>query len=487
MKLILKSAVMWTVFLLLVAIWGQTLVLSYIVHGSFTPIAMAGASLALGYILYFAEGLELAVADLRDKDASQITDPRTRAVLAEIQHSEGDFFSQRQIFVVSIITLVTMMLDYDALYVWPFGWITSDWARALFGVSFVTLTVLWFGQVAPKRLAILNSERFLQQSLFIFPLVKLVGTLGLVAPVEQIVARAAKWFGYDERRRLGLSLDKTFNQNFCRYGVATDSLTVSAVIKVDGSVAVTRRLVVVYGHGNVEQFGGTVHSGFGGTSHLASVAVKPVFLGTMPVGEGLNEAYPALDRLATAEATALSAAPDNLLTADQPIIVEPTVFVDDADPTAAVWSLRVATGLPEGVAPADRKTGTVAVMVCDVEATYEPGAFRATGQDAYVERFDLPTRRYSLSVTAGEGSVTTPVIRTTAVGLGQMSSPFPSEERRVAFDFCLDLAEPGKPIMYPAQGAIYRTAVEFLSVRNHASDVGGAATSHRPQPLHAAE
>ncbi len=195
----LRSVVLWTLEALLVTTWVATL-WQHAREGSFAEVFSALLVVVLLVVLYFAEGIELAVADLLDKQPEQIRDETVRNVLAEIQQQRGFFFSQRQIFVVTIIAFMTLVVSYEWIYIPGFGknYELTFW----FSLTFTTLTVLWFCQVTPKRLAVINSEQFLSQSLFLWPAIKRLGMLGLPEPSDDIVRFMEEHSVYRRKRHL---------------------------------------------------------------------------------------------------------------------------------------------------------------------------------------------------------------------------------------------------------------------------------------------
>ena len=98
-------------------------------------------------VLYYAEGLELAIADLLDKQPEQLADDKVRVVLKEIQKQSGFFFAQRQLFVVAIIAFTSLITSsYPWIYVPGLGKLSSHGIPFWFSLTFTTLTVLWFSK-----------------------------------------------------------------------------------------------------------------------------------------------------------------------------------------------------------------------------------------------------------------------------------------------------------------------------------------------------
>jgi hypothetical protein len=197
----LRRLILWLLWLWLAIIWLATLRALW-QAGSHSPVLLALLVVALLVVLYFAEGIELAVTDLLDKEPEQLRDPALQATLRDIQRRSGFFFAQRQVFVVLIIAFTSLVTTYPWIVVPFVGKTAAHNAPFWFSLVFTTFTVLWFCQVTPKRLAILNSELFLTHSRFVWRLIQLVGLAGLPDPSDWLVSTIAKHSGYAQRRHL---------------------------------------------------------------------------------------------------------------------------------------------------------------------------------------------------------------------------------------------------------------------------------------------
>jgi len=103
---------LWLAWIALTVIWLWTVVLE-------ERLFSTGVLLCLLVILYYAEGMEIAVADLLDKQIEQLDAPKARRALQQIRTRSEWYFAQRQVFVVVIITLMSLMTAYDPIHV-PF-------------------------------------------------------------------------------------------------------------------------------------------------------------------------------------------------------------------------------------------------------------------------------------------------------------------------------------------------------------------------------
>jgi hypothetical protein len=148
----------------------------------------AGLALLLGrglavilmlYVLALAEGLEIAIARrLSNHDnASQVG-----ALLHGLNNSR--FFAQRQISVVAIIAMVTLLLSFPTIHV-PFIGGFGAPISGLITFAWVTLTVLWLAQVGPKLLALDDPDSFIVQARWLLHALRRFGHLiDLTGPVN---------------------------------------------------------------------------------------------------------------------------------------------------------------------------------------------------------------------------------------------------------------------------------------------------------------
>lgn len=90
----LRSIALWVLWLGLAVVWVSTLI-SLSEQGATGHWFQAGLIVALLYVLFFAEGIELAVADLLDKHPEQLADERLQRLLVELQDRRDFFFSTR--------------------------------------------------------------------------------------------------------------------------------------------------------------------------------------------------------------------------------------------------------------------------------------------------------------------------------------------------------------------------------------------------------
>jgi hypothetical protein len=116
-------------------------------------------------ILFLAEGFEIAVVSLLDKDPRSITNEQLRRYLETLHDNSEFFIAQREGLVLAIISFVTLLTDFDYIYVPWMGPLYGLWAD-VFALLFTSLNLLWFAQNLPKRWALLDPERFLRWSTY---------------------------------------------------------------------------------------------------------------------------------------------------------------------------------------------------------------------------------------------------------------------------------------------------------------------------------
>lgn len=138
--------VLWAFWIVLIAICVCTLVDLWLsgYHRFGVEFLLAVPCFA---ILCFAEGLELAVASSGGPSSVKPFDA----------HS---FFTRRQALVILPITYISIVTVYPWVDVPGIGRLAGD-VPFWFSLSLVSLTTLWFGQVVPKRMAVLHPELFL--------------------------------------------------------------------------------------------------------------------------------------------------------------------------------------------------------------------------------------------------------------------------------------------------------------------------------------
>jgi hypothetical protein len=399
----LRNLILWGIWAALFVIWLFTLE-NEMSNGHYEAIALAVISVVLWFILFFAEGIELAATDLLDKQPEQLHDPATREVLAEIQSRSRFFIAQRQVFVVVIISFTSLAINYDSI-VMPFAGESSDpLLRFLFTLLFNTLTVLWFCQVTPKQLAIFNSELFLDQSRSVWGLIKLVGLLGLPNPSEGILSMIQRHSAYGRRRQLLPSRAAYYNVSTHRYGVSLDKLQTSIEIRADGRARIHKRFLTLFLHGRHGVISGSVDAP---SAFVSEPSLRFLALHLVTIPERFEYIASELDALFEERPFSSSSIGPNQIE-DWLSNVTMDVIPNFARPgQLAEWTIE-GERLPEsfwteGPSGDDRR---LAALLYEVEAEIQPGAF--SENRSWSETFSLPCRSYSLTLNSkqeGEGNI----------------------------------------------------------------------------------
>ena len=469
----LRSITLWTLEIFLVAVWVATL-WELALEGEIDDALWAFVVLVLLVILYFGEGIEIAVADLLDKQPEQLSDESVRSVLKEIQERRGFFFAQRQIFVVVIIAFMTLMTSYHWIYVPGFGRVSSFELPFWFSLVFTTLTVLWFCQVTPKRLAVINSERFLKQSKFLWPVIKVMGRLGLPGPSDHIVSLMERWSGYKQKRHLRPSRAAHYDITAQLYGFSLDRLSVEISVEDDGSATIVQRLLVLFVRGEHTHVHGRVDTQ---SAFLGPPRITPLALYTGPMPEQFESIAKDLDSIFDGEDRNVGSGFSKNLINDwaYQVEIDKSARIDGHGEEAS-WVIRSLRPLPESLwsqtDSSDGRQPPFAALLYQVEAAVSPGAFAFPGTHHWDEYVQFPCRDLSLSMRIGSEVETDVGLPRFEVGLHNLNTPLMEEKER-----CGQLVRSAMisgtrsvRIPYPVQGAIYRIYWELMRRPNEDSN-----------------
>ncbi len=452
----LRSVVLWTLEALLVTTWVATL-WQHTDEGSSAEVFQALLVVVLLVVLYFAEGIELAVADLLDKQPEQIRDETVRNVLAEIQQQRGFFFSQRQIFVVTIIAFMTLMVSYEWIYIPGFGknYELTFW----FSFIFTTLTVLWFCQVTPKRLAVINSEQFLSQSLFLWPAIKLLGRLGLPEPSEDIVRFMEEHSAYRRKRHLRPSRTAHYDTMTHLYGFSLDRLSVDISIRDDGSAIIQQKLMVVFTRGEHTRVYGNLRTQ---SSFVVPPMMKPLALFKRATPEQFDSIASDLDAIFDGLAPERDNGFSDNLIDHFAYDIEVTNHANGyRNAQEAAWTIKLRDPLPESLwSPTDSDDGDhpFVALLYSVEAQVSPGAFCVPGTDHWDEYIQFPCRDLTVAIRGMPDAELAVRFVECEVSLHNLTTTLPEETARFNGFLRESIASGQNAIRmpFPMQGGIYR-------------------------------
>jgi hypothetical protein len=182
-KLLMKRIVLWIAWSALFVIYTAT-IFSHCAEGEYYYLGFAILSFACCALLFFVEGFEIAFAMMYPQ-RNQMNSEVCRSLQAlDAEH----ILAQRQVVVVATITILSLTSVFDWIRIPGAGRVSSPVAMAWFSGLFVTLTVLWFCQVLPKRLAARNAEQFWRLSRWLLKPIVIAGKYADVpAPAENLV------------------------------------------------------------------------------------------------------------------------------------------------------------------------------------------------------------------------------------------------------------------------------------------------------------
>lgn len=179
----MKKFLLWVAWGVLFAIYVAT-IFSHCAEGQFYYLALAFLSIACCVLLFFAEGFEISFAMMYPQRNQMNSEMCRRLQALDAEH----ILAQRQVVVVATITILSLTAVFDWIQIPGAGRISSPMATAWFSGLFVTLTVLWFCQVLPKRLAARNAEQFWRLSQWLLKPIVIAGKCAdIPAPADNLV------------------------------------------------------------------------------------------------------------------------------------------------------------------------------------------------------------------------------------------------------------------------------------------------------------
>jgi hypothetical protein len=451
----LRTIILWSFWFVLAAIWGATLIaLSDDGHARhWVDSLLIILSLV---VLFFAEGLELAVADLLDKHPDQLSDVRLRKLLQEIQQNSDFFFSTRQVFVVLIITFMSLTTNYPWIAIPYLGRISQYDAPFWFSLAFTSLTVLWFCQVAPKRLAVMNSELFLKHSAFLWPLIKATGLVGLPYASDQIVWFFRKFTPYRKKRHLRPSPAAHYNTTSQIHGISLDRVHVEISASTVGFLKIRKRIAVIFLRGMRSNHSEKFYC----QERMAALPqLSIVGLYTGPSPERLEMITPELDNMF------LGKSPNGEFAKIENWSNHTSVRVDDdilRGGQWASWTIWSGRPLPESLSPPsddmNQNNNSLAVLVYEIEFDIPELALDSLGENngfekVWPEYFGHPCRSYAVRLKYSD-SLNSIGLQGCDVRLHPGDLTVPEETLRCS-RLAILASNHEFEVGYPLQGAVY--------------------------------
>jgi hypothetical protein len=432
---------LWVAWAALFVVWMDTVV----TQRAYLSLAIVIVCLL---ILYFAEGMEIAAAELLDKDPKQLASPSATKVLNGIKQDKEWFFAQRQVFVVAIISLMTLLTSYKTITV-PFvgqeyidlpfvGRTELSDVAALFSFLLTSLTVLWWCQVFPKRLAIRNSERFLHQSAFIWRPLKLIGMFNMPGPADGLVWLAKNYTGYRLPRKLKPSPGAYYNEAVLLYGFSEDRHAIDIKLNETGGGVITKKYLLIFVHGDRHS---TQGAAWVGSSFIGNpdIEIKGVY--TCHVPERIDKLSAQLDSIFDGKEPGGGDYEFSRNLADELRmglrVSEPERTIRPGGGEEIKWNIDFRKKLPHDLSTVrsaldqDPTSDMLVALMYEVRLQIAPGGYETDTVDYQSNKFHVPCRRFSLKLRAEVGALLNFVINKCEVTLIGANTPFSVEEDRV--------------------------------------------------------
>jgi hypothetical protein len=249
----------------------------------------------------------------------------------------------------------------------------------------------------------MNSELFLRQSAFLWPIIRLIGVLGLPDPSDQLVHLFQRFTAYRRRRHLHPSPAAHYNTTSQIYGFAFDRVHVEAVVGSRRAATIRKRFALLFLHGGRTLHSGSLYSASAFTS-TPTVTVMGLFVGAVP--ERLETIHEELDAIFAGQ----SRPPAALFTqiSDWPHQTESERDTDlFRGGELAKWTVRSLRPLPEAFWPRDEQAAPIStpmvVLVYEVEfslADYGLALRHGENGEEHIwpEYIDVPCRLLTLDV-----------------------------------------------------------------------------------------
>lgn len=452
-----RSFLLWAIWLVLLIVYVDTV---HHVPGGWQNALMV---LVLLVILYLAEGMEIAVATLADKQTDQLERQPAKKALAYIKRDVEWFLAQRQVFVVTIVSFMSLMTTFPVVHVPFYGPMGNiDLPTPIHSLSidvpfwftlvFTSFTILWWCQVFPKRLALRNSEIFLAHSAGLMLPIKTIGAINLPGPAEQLVILATRYTSYRNRSSLKPGRASFYETAVLLYGCVVDRMLTTIAIAADGSAIVTHRMLLVCIHGGRTSTSGRTHAD---SEFTALPDIRPLALYSCPLPEKLESIAGHLDGIfdRTDPASPLFTAHD-LQGWNCDHTFNPAAPAPGAKGLA--WTTNWGAPLPDRLRAGDqidRNAPMLAVLMYEVVTPFGPGAY---AKDDYFQwSSEMPCRRFTLRLLAQNNARLGFGMRSCAATLHAI--PFLDETKR-----CRQIIDNGGKansqfdLAFPMQGTTYR-------------------------------
>jgi hypothetical protein len=307
--------------------------------------------------------------------------------------------------------------------------------------------------VIPKRLAIMNSELFLDQSRPVWFLIRCVGVLGLPNLTDLMVELVRRHTPYRERRLLLPGRSAHYSVQARLYGYSLDRLTTSVTLERDGAVTIRKRFLFLLLHG--------AHSGAYGSIEMpgepcrrARARVLGLYLAAVP--EQLDALARDLDEAFADRPSGLERVPLGDWRHEIEVRAE-----HSSDSTTTVYCDIRGESLPETFLDGQTSGGQprLAALIYELEARFRPDQSEAC--TSWPETVELPCRLLTIEARAAAGARVAIAAREVSVTMSQAHIERAGESTRLSLQA---LANRGTTVIaYPLVGATY--ALHWTTVR----------------------
>jgi hypothetical protein len=457
---LLRRFLAWALWLVCLYAWFSDVVI-HAWHGQYTDLVVLLLLIPFFLLIYFSEGIEIAVTDLKDKEAAQLGDASMRTLLIAIKSRLDFFVAQQQTLALFVVTLASTIaaLGFKKLDVYPFGEIASPFAVGAINFVAISVTILCLCQVPAKRLALINSERFLAQAKLLWPFIRLVGLLDLPAPSEPIIAGMRKMFRFPDRR-LPPGRSAHYSTSALIYGYCLDQYAVSIELRADGSADVSRHFLVVFLHGSRKTVTGRMRAGE--VDHRIATRVDLMECWRMPAVEDLGTYSSILDEVFDASRNGRPVVPILLQHHLAPIediqLHSQSTIVADL-PKTYDWVIRFLEGLPEHHNDPSAPTDHMVCLLYRVTGIAPAGSFTVgNSSDYWTEEIGTVSRKLHFTVTSGAPELAV-AVQSCNVGLENTQTELATEAIG-----CLPTLKARGFIAFPIQSAVYKFNWDTLLV-----------------------
>jgi hypothetical protein len=486
-------------------------------------------------VIFFSDALEVSYSLLRHKDIDQFGET-TGSILKQMHDNEDTVYEGREWLVTLMIVLITVIVDFDHIYV-PFPHpLKGDWfhfvivqlqdqyawlpirTTTIFSILFTTFPVLWLAQGPSKKIARRFPQRMVDAGSLVWlfvvrPVGWITDFLRLNGPSALIAHSWERIAGLKVDANLRASDQHYYLTSIQRYGYALHDIQMRVTVGSSGEATIEERLVYYVITRPCNVFDRRLSFSRAKPCTFEQVTAKAYWMEVIEeIGspEDTQAILETLDSIADKTKTV----PESLAKEEIKAAIHVIPISDEKDPNQMRYRTSPleeestapapAPGSASAKAPDEMKlvhyridtggsipTGDKAfALVVEFKATWSGGAFDMIpgGPDFFYMIIDCPCKRYRLTVdTTGDCE-----LRPSGVGANATcgSDPHWGERDRLQRSFDMD---PGSPngihcnLEYAFPGITYELSWKWTS-KVAKNDVDGpchpdAKPAEKPQAV----